>query len=182
MSEVRDPVPVLRVCSCVTARSDVLPRVETELSRNFGDVVLKSDAFPFDKSDYYRAEMGGPLERTWFCFSLLCGPEELSESRLATGRIEDAFAEGGRRRVNLDPGYLDRGKLVLASLKEAPDKIYMGRGVWAHVCLRYRFGEFQAPDHSFPDFQDGRFNAFFREARTVYKRLLREATAGSDRR
>jgi hypothetical protein len=65
------------------------------------------------------------------------------------------------------------GKLVLASLKEAPDKIYMGRGVWAHICLRYRFGAFTAPDHSFPDFQDGRFFETMLQARDLYRSLLR---------
>ena len=76
--------------------------------------------------------------------------------------------------VNLDPGYLDLGKLVLASCKEAPDKLYLGEGVWGHTCLRYRFGAFSAPDHSFPDFQDGRFNSFFTEARGLYKSMLQE--------
>jgi len=59
-----------------------------------------------------------------------------------------------------------------ASLKEAPDKIYMGQGVWAHTCLKFRWGKFTAPDHSFPDFQDGRFDAFMLEARNLYKSLL----------
>ena len=84
------------------------------------------------------------------------------------------FSADQKRRVNLDPGYLDLGKLVLASFKQAHDKIYLGRGVWAHTCLRYRAGNFIAPDHSFPDFQDGRFNRFMLQARNLYKSLLRE--------
>ena len=75
----------------------------------------------------------------------------------------------------LDPGYLDLGKLVLASLKEAPDKIYLGEGVWAHTCLRYDSGSFRAPEHSFADFRDGRFDPFMLEARALYKSLLRVA-------
>ena len=65
-----------------------------------------------------------------------------------------------------------RGIPVVASLKEAPDKIYLGRGVWAHTCLRYRDGGFSAPDHSFPDFRDGRFDRFMGQARRTYKSLL----------
>ena len=67
---------------------------------------------------------------------------------------------------------MDLGKLVLASLKEAPDKIYVGEGVWAHTCLRYGSGSFGAPEHSFPDFKDGRFDAFMLEARRLYKSRL----------
>jgi hypothetical protein len=116
--------------------------------------------------------MGSDLRRYWYCFRDLMGAQMLAESRLVTGRIEELFAAGGKRRVNIDPGYLDFGKLVLASLKEAPDKIYLGNGVWAHTCLRYRSGTFVAPDHSFPDFKDGRFNPFLLEARRFYKELL----------
>jgi hypothetical protein len=148
--------------------------VEEALSEVFGTIDLKSPAFPFDVSSYYEEEMGKGLQRLWYGFRHLCPAEQLPAARLATARIEETFTAKGRRRVNLDPGYLDLGKLVLASLKQAPDKIYMGRGVWAHTCLRYRFGEFSAPDHSFPDFRDGRFNGFMLEARRLYKSLLPE--------
>jgi hypothetical protein len=174
MSQPLEPAPVLRICSCLIGDRSLLPAVEAELVRAFGDVALKSPAFPFDDSDYYRE-----IERFWYCFGALCGAEFLPDARRTTGRIEASFAVDGKRRVNLDPGYLDLGKLVLASLKQAPDKIYMGRGVWAHTCLRYRFGELTAPDHSFADFRDGRFNGFILEARKLYKSLLRES--GSNR-
>lgn len=173
MSRRVEPAPVLRLCSCLTAEPDLLPRVEAELTRAFGEVALESPAFSFDTSDYYREEMGEKLHRYWFCFRVLCAPDRLADSRLETGRIEDGLAVGGKRRVNLDPGYLDLGKLVLASLKEAPDKTYVGRGVWAHTCLRFRDGRFTAPEHSFPDFRDGRFDAFMLEARKLYKSLIR---------
>ena len=169
-----EPSPVLRVCSCLTAHPSLLPEVETRLIGEFGPLALRSPPFPFDQTEYYREEMGVGIDRTWICFRELCGPDALPEYRHVTGRIEAELADGGLRRVNLDPGYLDLGKLVLASLKEAPDKLYLGKGVWGHTCLRYRFGEFSAPDHSFPDFQDGRFNSFFTEARRLYKSLLQE--------
>jgi hypothetical protein len=172
VSQTVEPAPVLRLCSCLTAESELLSTVESELVRIYGELALKSPAFSFDTSAYYREEMGEGLERHWLCFRELFSAERLPEFRLATGRIEARLAAEGNRRVNLDPGYLDLGKLVLASLKEAPDKIYMGQGVWAHTCLKFRWGEFTAPDHSFPDFQDGRFDTFMLEARSLYKSLL----------
>jgi len=172
MSGAVEASPVLRLCSCLTAVPELLAEVRSELVEHFGEIVLSSPAFAFDISDYYEPEMGRGLQRHWYCFGELCGAESLPESRLASGKLEERFFVKGRRRVNLDPGYLDLGKLVLASVKEAPDKIYMGRGVWAHTCLRYRFGRFVAPDHSFPDFRDGRFDAFMLEARGRYKALL----------
>lgn len=172
MLERVEPAPVLGLCSCLTGSAELLHDVERALVRAFGEIALRSPPFRFDTSDYYREEMGRGLERTWFVFRRLWRPERLPRSRRMSGRIEVAFSEGGRRRVNLDPGYLDPGKLVLASGKESPDKIYLGRGVWAHTCLRYAAGRFSAPDHSFPDFRHGRFDAFMLDARALYKSLL----------
>lgn len=174
MSHRLEPAAVLRLCSCLTARPELLTEVERDLSREFGEVALRSEAFPFELSGYYREEMGDGIQRTWYCFRELCGAETLPDYRLATGRIERGYVVQGKRRVNLDPGYLDLGKLVLASLKQAADKIYLGQGVWAHTCLRFRFGRFSAPDHSFPDFRDGRFDTFMLQARELYKSLLHE--------
>jgi hypothetical protein len=175
MSLDLEPSPVLRICSCLTAVPTLLPRVESALEREFGAIILKSPSYLFDTSDYYEAEMGHDLKRYWYCFSELYAAESLPEFRRASGDIEERFSDKGRRGVNLDPGYLDHGKLVLASSKEAPDKVYLGRGVWAHVCLKFRSGQFIAPDHSFPDFSDGRFDAFMLEARALYKSLSASA-------
>ncbi len=148
-------------------------RAREALSRMLGPVALESCDYPFDATDYYEPEMGPGLQRRWLCFRHAVGPEELPGIKLRCAGLEERFARGGSRTVNLDPGYMDHGKLVLASFKEAPDKLYMGRGVWAHTVLRYRFGRFAAPDHSFPDFASGVFDRFMLEARTCYGRLLR---------
>jgi hypothetical protein len=172
MSRPVTPAPVLRLCSCLTSKRELLPRLESELIHRFGPLAMKSPVFSFEISNYYEREMGGELERHWYVFEHLFGAEGLADYRLATASIEEALSLDGKRGVNLDPGYLDLGKLVLASRKEAPDKIYLGRGVWAHTCLRYRDGGFTAPDHSFPDFRDGRFDRFMQEARRLYRSLL----------
>jgi len=158
----------------ILARSDG-PSEETrvELGALFGPEALVSPTYPFDLSDYYEREMGPGLLRTWVAFERLAPPDGLPGWKLACASVEDSLRSGESRRVNLDPGYLDAGKLVLASFKEAPDKIYMGRGVWAHTVLRYGFGRYEAPGSSFPDFRDGRFDRFMRDARRLYKSLLR---------
>ena len=118
--------------------------------------------------------MGSELTRRWFSFSELRDASNLTEWKYSCVDIENNFLDGNNdRKVNIDPGYLDYGKLVLASFKSAPDKVYMGRGVWAHTCLRYGHGIFSGPDHSFPDFIDGRFNDFMLEVRCSYRRILR---------
>jgi len=167
-------IPVMPVLSILAGSEEGRNRVLKVVTQTMGEPVLTSREFPFDLSGYYREEMGEILTRVWFAFANLRDPAWLVQWKLSCYRLELDFSlEGGSRSVNLDPGYLDFGKLVLASFKEAPDKIYMGKGVWAHTCLRYGHGSFTAPDHSFPDFADGRFDGFMKGARNLYRKLLR---------
>jgi hypothetical protein len=144
-----------------------------ELESSFGRIVLSSRPYPFDMSGYYEQEMGEGLERIWLAFETLAPPERIVEWKTLCAGMEDRLRDGRGRTVYLDPGYMDLGKLVLASFKEAPDKVYMGRGVWAHTCLRYGSGGFRAPGHSFPDFKDGRFDEYMMQVRDAYKHMLR---------
>lgn len=176
MSGPAEPFPVMPMVSIIFSAGQPLKACCGDLREHLGIPELRSGPYPFDLSDYYRGEMGGGLSRIWLAFGRLADPSSLIDLKHFCRSVEEAGSSaGGKRKVNIDPGYLDYGKLVLASFKEAPDKIYMGRGVWAHACLRYGHGRFTAPDHSFPDFRDGRFDEFMLEARRRYRRLLRSA-------
>ncbi|MCK4504838.1 MAG: DUF4416 family protein [Candidatus Aegiribacteria sp.] len=167
--------PVLVIISIISLEDQLKESTRILLESIFGKAELASPLYPFDLSDYYEEEMGPFLSRRWYCFSKLKDASELAEWKYFCESIENSFLDRkGNRKVNIDPGYLDYGKLVLASFKSAPDKIYMGRGIWAHTCLRYGHGSFMAPDHSFPDFKDGRFDDFMLEARRLYRRMLKQ--------
>lgn len=167
---------VIPVISVISSDEELKKKTESILESHFGNTDLVSGLYPFDLSDYYEDEMGIELTRQWLSFNMLRDASHLAEWKLICADIEEQFLRGGgNRRVNIDPGYLDYGKLVLASFKSAPDKIYIGRGVWAHTCLRYGHGRFTAPDHSFPDFIDGRFNNFMLKVRRSYCMILRSS-------
>jgi hypothetical protein len=72
---------------------------------------------PFDLTDYYRAEMGAGLQRRLLAFEVLMPPDSLAETKLQCNAWERELAEAGRRTINLDVGYLDHNKIVLASMK-----------------------------------------------------------------
>ncbi len=172
-----DVLPVIPVISVISSDEGLKKKTELILESHFGITDLNSGLYSFDLSDYYEEEMGIELTRQWFSFKMLMDASLLAEWKLICADIEEQFLlESGNRSVNIDPGYLDYGKLVLASFKSAPDKIYIGRGVWAHTCLRYAHGRFTAPDHSFPDFIDGRFNDFMLRVRSNYREILRSST------
>ncbi len=173
MSLPEEPVPVLPSFSFLYCNTHRLREAVEAVEAFMGSPVMESGEYPFDMSDYYIQEMGGEQRRKWYCYGLR-DPSALAGWKHRCIQVEAKCGGEGSRKVNIDPGYLDHGKLVLASCKYAPDKIYLSQGVYAHKCLRYRFGSFHGPDHSFADFIDGRFNGFFLEARRLYRRMLRE--------
>jgi hypothetical protein len=116
--------------------------------------------------------MGKGLERIFYAMRDLVDPVEMVEVKLAANRIEQTFAEAGRRRVNIDPGYMDFYKLVLVSNKYLGQKIYLGKGVYADPTLYYDKG-WKPYDWGFPDFKSGRYDTFLTSVRTAYKAKMR---------
>jgi len=134
----------------------------------------QSQEYFFDLTDYYEPEMGKPIFRSINSYSMLISPGSLAEIKLATNQIEEELAESGKRRVNLDPGYLDYDKLVLASAKYNYQKIYLSKGIYADITMFYRKGRYIAADWAFPDFKQGIYENDFLQIRHLYKQQLKE--------
>lgn len=144
------------------------------LSAAFGEIDFSGADRPFDRTDYYRAEMGAGLSRRLVSFERLIAPEGIVGIKLECNEMERRLRGPGGRRVNLDAGYLDRGKLVLASMKFGTQKIHLGAGVWADPCGRRKRSGWAWFEWSFPDLADGRYDAELDAVRRRYLLRLRE--------
>lgn len=143
------------------------------LKKVFGVIDYTSKFFLFDETDYYSAEMGDPLYRCFICFKNLTTPDLLADVKIKTINIESALSISGNRTVNIDAGYLDYDKVVLASVKYNGNKIYLDHGIWADLTLHYQKGEYYAYPWSFPDFKKGTYNQVFLEIRERYKKQMK---------
>jgi hypothetical protein len=101
---------------------------------------------------YYEPEMGSGLVKTYQCYARLAGPEILPELKLAAMAIEEELASTSGRTVNLDPGYVFDGGLVLSTGKYSGHRLHLGRGVWGELTLHYHRGGFQALPWTYPDY------------------------------
>ena len=142
--------------------------------RHWGPIDFEGTDHLFDVTDYYGPEMGTPLYRRLLSFENLAEPGLLVDMKLACNQIEDQLAVGGKRTVNCDAGYLDHNKVVLASAKEAGQKIYLDKGIYADLAGRYKAGKYQPFEWSFPDFKDGRYDRELLEIRSKYKEQMRK--------
>ncbi|MCK4547962.1 MAG: DUF4416 family protein [Candidatus Eisenbacteria sp.] len=157
----------------VLARSEfLLPEVRERLVESFGPTDLESSSFPFDVTSYYEAEMGPGLRRWFLSFETLISPDDIVQAKLTTNRIEHELREGDRRRINLDPGYMDIYKIVLASAKFQGPKVHLGKGIYADLTRYYNKGWRSYP-WGFADFKDGRYDEILTEIRRLYKKKRR---------
>src|ERR1700750_2197713 len=113
----REPQPAKYFAALLSGEADLLTAVESDLTSIFGTIDLRSDILPWTASKYYENEMGAGLLRRFVAFEPLAALEKLADAKRATQGIEERYRRSGGesgRRVNLDPGYVESGKVVLA--------------------------------------------------------------------
>lgn len=153
------------------------------LAARFGALDFKGAFAPFDATGYYRDEFGENLHRGFISFGGLFDPGGLPAFKREASALEAAWSRDGRRSCNLDAGYLDPDKLVLASYKRGPGKLYLRDGIYADMLLKYAKGLFEPLPWAFPDFRDGRYNKgllVIREKLKSELRKRREASPGNE--
>lgn len=144
------------------------------LEKKFGKIDFKSPLLDFTHTTYYEGEMGGGLKRVILSFKKHVRPESAYKSKLKTNAIERRFAENGKRRVNIDPGYLDLSKLVLFSTKDYTHRIHMAGDIFAEVTLFYKDRRYNPWPWTYPDYATKEYSDIFESIRNIY----RKETAG----
>jgi hypothetical protein len=161
-----DPVKLL--VGILWSQEETLRNAIDDLVHSWGEIDFKGGDHSFDCTDYYEPEMGVGLRRRLVSFLTLVSPDILVSAKYACNEIEDRWAGPKGRMVNLDVGYLDHNKVVLASFKGAGQKIYLRDGVWADLVARFRSGRYSPFEWTFPDFRDGRYDQELLQIRRLY--------------
>lgn len=164
-----------RVMAVLTASATWESSLCAALESVFGAIDYRGPLIRFSGDTYYRNEMGDELYRGFVSFRELASPADLATWKHQARDLEDRCrgpvrdGQKGARTCNLDVGYLDPDKLVLASFKQGPFKLYFGRDVWADMILGYSRGVFTPTPWAFPDFRDGRYDKSLRVIREKLK-------------
>lgn len=146
--------------------------VVSELKNEFYETDLISDIFEFNFTDYYFQEMGKPLKRMFLSFSTLISPEQLPEIKLRTNEIEERISVSGRRKINLDPGYLSDANVIIATTKNYYQRIPLTRGIYAHMEYVIKGKSLNILEWTYPDFRSESYLDFFREMLLLYKKKI----------
>ena len=143
------------------------------LRKQYGDIESSCGPAPFSFTEYYRDEMGDNLQKMYMTFCSPVQRDELAAIKTFTNGIEERYRLSGKRTVNIDPGYITRDKLVLASTKDFYHRIYLSQGIFAEVTLHYRKGNFRFFSWTYSDYMTPEFYAFVEKARARLVKVLR---------
>lgn len=147
---------------------EIITRVADNLSACFGQPDAISPWLSFHHTDYYSKEMGAPLARRLFAFGALIEQDRLPDIKLLTNSIEKDFMVAGKRRVNIDPGYLLAERFVLATGKNYAHRIYLRDGIYADLTLTYHDGKFCPLQWTYPDYTEEGILILLKSAREKY--------------
>lgn len=173
MGIFRKPSAVTLITSIIAGDDILRDKAIAILERKLHNrVSYRSARLDFSHTTYYNEEMGTPLTRIVLAFAKPISPGTAYRTKIATNAIEARLAQGSRRRVNIDPGYLDLGKLVLFSTKDHAHRIYLNDGVYAEVTLYFKNGSYVPWPWTYPDYASGEYLAIFNSLREAHKKAV----------
>jgi len=172
MRELGQPAEAHFLAGLLTGDEGLFARALEELEPFFGPVMRESEAVPWKHSSYYEDELGTDLLRKFVFFSRSVDPIELVEAKRATMGVERKLGRKTTssitRRINIDPGYMTKAKLVLASSKDFSHRIYLGGGVHAEVTLYFKDESFRPFFYTYQDYKDEKNISLFNEVRKEF--------------
>lgn len=183
MGIARKHEPVLPFIAAFSKYKDLLDSARSKAISCYGPVLFESEIVTVDQfTDYYKDEMGTGLFKQLWGFSQLIDPAILADFKNQTNGWETEAAklypqpESGRvdRPLNLDPGYIETGKLILATTKDHAHRIYLRDGIFAELTLMYQNKQWKPFPWTYPDYQSAPFIHFINQCREYVLKKRRE--------
>lgn len=168
MSELIEPRPVKLFVGLIYSERAPVDECIKRLEAAFREIDFTSEEFPFNFTSYYEEEMGKKLRRKILSFRRLIKRDELIDIKIFTNQIEKTFSAEGKRRINIDPGYIAPEHLILSTGKGYYHRPYLGRGVYADLTLVYKDKEFNTLEWTYPDYRTEEMRGLFKKIREKY--------------
>ena len=175
MGKPKEPDPVKLFMSLIASEKDLFQQAMKDLRSVFGETDTISERFPFDFTDYYTEEMGRPLFRHFITFGRPVPIPVLPDIKRSTNDLEAKYATpDGKRRINIDPGYIRLEHVILATTKGYTHRPYLRDGIYADLTLIYHHKSFQPLEWTYPDYREEAILTLFNRFRKQYMEDLRE--------
>ncbi len=167
-------LPVKLIFGFIFKEESAFNKALPSLERSFGKMDFQSQILDFSYTDYYQKELGFGLKKKFCSAKRLIDPSGLYKAKIITNKLEDKLSCSGARTINIDPGYLNLARLVLASTKDYYHRIYLNKGIFAELTLCFQKGEFRPLEWTYRDYRTSEYNAIFKEIRSIYARQIQD--------
>ena len=149
---------------------EIYKRALDMLIAEFGEIDGESERFSFSRefSDYYDEELGGEGQRVIFSFRKTVDASRQAEIKKKTNEMERILSKDGNRLINLDPGFINHGRLMLATTKNAGFRIPLADGIYTELTLFWAKGAWHKLPWSYRDYQSEKVQKFLTETRKRY--------------
>jgi hypothetical protein len=169
------PAEAVKLIMSLFSSEDALINEALEiLTRSYGEVDFISPLFSFAYTDYYTKEMGIDLVRRFVSFTGLIPPEVLPDVKLATNVLEENYMQAGKRKLNIDPGYIAQAHLILATGKGYTHRPYLRDGIYADLTLIFQGGSFRGLPWTYPDYGSSEVICMLGKMRKKYLEQLKK--------
>ncbi len=168
MGNIQKEIPVKLICGFIFSDKESFIKASAFLSRKFGKIDFESESLVFNFTGYYEKELGNDLKRKFISFERLIWPSKLCSIKIYTNKIESKFLINSNRKINIDPGYVDASKLVLATTKDYSHRIYLSKGIFAEVTLAIQDKCFVPCLWTYPDYRTDVYLKVFNQIRLIY--------------
>ena len=174
MGLIHFPKPVLLFMAVFSSMESAFDWVRKRAEAQWGALALESEPFPFESfTDYYAPTMGTTLPKRLWAFENPIQPDLLPKVKCLTNDWEAEFTSittsPVERPLNIDPGYVDLGKLILASTKDHAHRIYLSDGIFAETTLIYTQKQWKPLPWSYADYKSAGYQEFLTQCREYLK-------------
>ena len=165
MGIIKQPTKAALFAAIMYSDEKTAKKAVEMLVKKFGKLSFESEEYEFNATDFYEDEFGTDLKKRFILFEKKIDREQLAEIKIFSNKVEDKLAKNKKRTVNIDPGYITQANVVLASCKEFPHRIYVGKGIHAEVEMIFKKDRIEYPQYVYKDYQTELAKKFFLDAR-----------------
>ncbi len=185
MGAIYDFEPEKLIMGVIFCEDETLEAAMAKLTERFGDCDAVCEEFSFSEefSTYYDEELGGKGRRRIYSFKKLVDPAYQAEIKEFTNALEAEFSKDGQRKINLDPGFINHGRLMLPTTKATGFRVPLARGIHTELTLFWARGGWNDFPWSYRDYKSEKVKAFLTEVRRGYLKQRKEyknASGGND--
>ncbi|HDS03011.1 MAG TPA: DUF4416 family protein [Firmicutes bacterium] len=175
MGKIKKPREALLFCGLLYASEQLFEDALQSLSDLFGPLAKEARGFPFKGTDYYQRELGEEIYKGFLFFEQLIPMDVMASVKMKTNELEERLSlPRTLRSVNLDPGYLDLSKVMLATTKDRAHRLYLRDGIFGEVEYTYCKNSYTPCPWTYPDYRQSEYISLFNEMRFYYQERLRQ--------